>query len=115
MPTPFAAAFYSPTKSFFPRITRPLTGHAVVLHVGSGNAKAGREWCAGFNKFVGTRRQLWLPGRGPLLTLDGLRACKQQLKLSKCPYTGGQRAEDQVYQPDLVPVRKLKIAWGEAR
>ena len=115
VPTSFAAAFYSPQKTFFPRITRPLTSAAVVLHVGSGNAKSGREWCSAFNKFVGTRRQLWLPGKGPLLTLDSLKSCRQKLKVTKCPYAGGQKRqpEDQIYQPDLVPPRKLKIVWGE--
>ena len=50
-----------------------------------------------------------------LLTLDSLKACKTQLKVSKCPYAGGQRKapEDALYQPDLTPPRKLKIAWGE--
>ena len=116
VPTPFAAAFYSPKRpAFFPRITRPLTAQAVVLHVGSGNADAGRAWCAGFNKHVGTRRQLWLPGEGPLLTLDSLRACKKELKVSKCPYVGGSKnmPEDSVYQPELTPPKRLKIAWGE--
>lgn len=115
MPTAFAAAFYSPMKTFFPRITRPIAGSAVVMHVGSGNAHAGREWCNAFNKFAGTRRQLYLPGKGPLLTIDGLKACKQQLKVTKCPYAGGQThvAEDEVFQPELAPVHKLKVAWGE--
>ena len=116
VPTPFAAAFYSPKRpSFFPRITRPLTGQAVVLHVGSGNADAGKAWCAGFNKHKGTRRQLWLPGEGALRTLDGIKACKKELKVSKCPFVGGSKnmPEDSVYQPELTPPKRLKIAWGE--
>ena len=116
VPTRYAAAFYSPVKGkYFPRITRPLTGSAVVLHVGSGNAHAGSEWCAAFNKFTGTRRQLYLPGKGPLLTIDGLKACKQQLKMTKCPYAGGQAHtnENQLFQPGLMPVKQLKYTWGE--
>ena len=116
VPTPFAAAFYSAKKSsFFPRVTRPLTGAAVVLHVGSGNAAAGAEWCRAFNQRVGTRRQLYLPGRGALQTLDSLKACKKEMGLRTCPYAGGLKhaPENQLFQPDLVAPRKLKYNWGE--
>jgi hypothetical protein len=116
VPTPFAAAFYSPMRpAFFPRITRPLKRAAVVLHVGSGNSGAGRQRCAAFNKLAGTRRQLWMPSKEQVLAFDSVGACKQQLKVAKCPYAGASegRWEEAVFEPELVAPRKLKISWGE--
>ena len=117
VPTPFAAAFYSASRpAFFPRVTRPLTSAAVVLHVGSGNVESSRAWCRAFNARAGKRRQLYIAGKGSQVrSLDGLKECKQELGMSRCPYAGGQKlaAEDAVFQPGLRPTRQLKIVWGE--
>ena len=116
VPTPFAAAFYSAKKpAFYPRVTRPLTGAAVVLHVGSGNAAAGREWCRGFNARNGTRRQVWMPQQGARLqALESLKACRSAMGTPNCPYAGtGRQPEHSVFQPDLVPSARLGIHWGE--
>ena len=55
MPTPFAAAFYSATQSFYPRLTRPLTRSAVVLHIAAAKSDAAAEACRAFNAEIGTR------------------------------------------------------------
>jgi len=119
VPTPFAAAFYSPKQgSFFPRITRPLTARAVVLHVGSGNGPASEQWCRAFNTDAGTRRQLWIASKGAALAaLRGARECKEALQESKCPFAGvrsigAARPEESVFQPPLRDPQKLAIGWN---
>ena len=122
VPTPYAAAFYSPVRPhFYPRLTRPLTSGAVVIHLGSGNAGAYQAWCDAFNGAVGTRRQLWIPSKsnGTVQTLRGVRECRDALQLRTCPLVGagsGPRrganaTEHEVFAPPLMDPKKLKVEW----
>lgn len=123
VPTRFACAFLSPLKGkFFPRLTRPLTGSAVVLHVGSGNSDSGPEWCRTFNEAAGMRRQMLMRakpqngGTAGIRTLQGVKVCRDELRVTKCPYAGGgQRLlpEDAIFTPPLALPQKLRIRWGE--
>ena len=56
VPTEYATAFYSPGRSFFPRITRMLHGPVRIIHA---DPKIQRSWCESFNKRdVNTPRQM---------------------------------------------------------
>jgi len=115
VPTPFAAAFYSAKKpAFYPRITRPLSKAAVVLHVGSGNIGAGNEWCARFNDAAGSCRQLWMADGNQVSTLVSLKECTSRLKTARCPFAGTKQCrlrEDALWLTDFPPMRTTELPW----
>ena len=120
MPTPFAAAFYSATQSFYPRLTRPLTRSAVVLHIAAAKSDAAAEACRAFNAEIGTRRQLWIHSKGASMApLHNMSQCKKALKKARCAY-GDQAArvkgheaveEEKVFQPALRDPQQLSIKF----
>lgn len=110
MPTGVATAFYSPTSSFYPRITRVIEGPAYLIH---SSPKLAVRFCKALND-KSTRRQLWMPDSQTIKTLSSVAQCREELKVTKCPYAGDghQSLGSIVFEPKAMqPPKALKFTW----
>ena len=112
MPTGMAAAFYSPTRTFFPRVTRVIQGPAYLLHCSAPPQEA-KQWCASFNA-RNSRRQMWMPSKASIKSFATVSECRQELAVKKCPFAGGgpQSLGPDVFEAATMrPPAQLKLGW----
>lgn len=112
MPTAFAAAFYSPTQKFYPRITRVIEGPAYVIHT---NPNMANRFCTEFNR-KSTRRQMWMSNSTTIGRLDSVAQCRLELEMKKCPFAGdGTKALSAgavVFEPKIMEAPEaLQLHW----
>lgn len=112
IPTRFAAAFYSSSPlSVFPRITRPLSGTAFLLHA---KPQHHAHWCRAFNAANRTR-QLFMTAEGAEIeALLSREQCAARVGRARgCLYADGRAGAMSVFEPEHMPgPRSLKIRWG---
>ena len=110
IPSSFAAAFYSTTKNFFPRITRVIQGPAYLLHCPPSEAA---RWCDRFNAHR-SRRQMWMTDKNSLRIFESVTECRRTLRVKKCPFAGAgvHALGSAVFEPvSMKPPSTLRLSW----